>query len=125
MANDLKEREVNIEMKLRDKSPIKPVSEVKVEKRIKQEVLVEVSDKNEVEKTIIKKHMHMMKKETEILRDESSLIKVIKQSSNDDYPVEKYVARLEEVTEEKLEMYKQMRDMLVAYKMRNKVKSKR
>lgn len=125
MANDLKEREVNIEMKLRDKSPIKPVSEVKVEKRVKQEVLVEVSDKNEVEKTIIKKHMHMMKKETEILRDESSLIKVIKQSSNDDYPVEKYVARLEEVTEEKLEMYKQMRDMLVAYKMRNKVKSKR
>ena len=121
----MKEREVNIEMKLRDKSPIKPVSEVKVEKRVKQEVLVEVSDKNEVEKTIIKKHMHMMKKETEILRDESSLIKVIKQSSNDDYPVEKYVARLEEVTEEKLEMYKQMRDMLVAYKMRNKVKSKR
>ncbi len=65
---------------------------------------------------LISSHMNVIKDEAKLLTEEGNLISNIKGITNENYTMDEYAKRLEEIIERKLEYYKELKKKIEEYK---------
>lgn len=75
-----------------------------------------IPDLIEEQDTLISSHMNIIKNEAKLLTEEGTLISQIKGVTMDNYPMEEYAEKLEEIIQKKLNNYLELKQMIQNYK---------
>ena len=88
-----------------EKELIKSKEEINLQKNIFEE-----------EENLIGEHMDIIKSEANLLTEEGNLISKIKGITEENYSMEEYVPKIEEIIEMKLSYFKQLKQKINEYK---------
>ena len=120
--NKIKEEQKNEKENIEDKKEEEIIDNINEEEKVDEpESSTNINEENipyivEEQEALIANHMDIIKSEAKLLTEEGNLISKIKGITEENYSMEEYVPKIEDIIETKLKYFKELKEKIKEYK---------